>query len=709
MDNPTIETAVAPKKRYKLKIKLSKVDATTKWTIIIATVFILLALLVIVGFITYKSVPIFHDFGFFKFIFSSTWNPGSDGDANASYGILGIIGSTIMMLLISLVIAVPLTIFGSLFICEYLKPKAKAFVTSFIQLMAGIPSVVFGLFAIDQIGKLMVMCGASTPGNMMTAAITLAFMALPTMMSLTIDAIESVPDGYRFASLGLGVTREKTTFNVIFKTALPKIISAIIIGIARIIGETMAVIMIAGGSAAGLNANSGLGGFLFSSVRTLAGTIGLEMLENSGSTHESALYAIGFILFGLVIIINLFVLAVSHQRKNKIVKRKIEAEEQVAAEQTKPYSSKQLKSLVNNYTEKRAYQTFESIILKFFMITSLAIVLGFIVWILATILFKGVVGFSWGSFITIDGNRSGILATLLVTVLLVLATLTFAIPFALIVAIYLAEYASEKNFFTKFIRFGINLLSSTPSIVFGVFGLSLFITIMHIPMSILASSFTMTLVVIPSMIIVFEDSIKSVPKNYREAAYGMGLGRTATLWKVVLPSSFKGMITGIILTIARIVGESAPIYLTLGTAVRLPGAGFLSSGATMTTEIYILVSEGSSPNAMNDAYMLSFFALLIIILLNYVSHFVSLRLTPGFKKPTWANRAAQLKLTFSKSMWQRNWKAFAYFFIRIGKGIGRIFDVKYWKQYRIRHKQIAIEIKKVKKEVLKNGRSKKAN
>jgi phosphate transport system permease protein len=110
---------------------------------------------------------------------------------------------------------------------------------------------------------------------------------------------------------------------VIFKTALPKIISAIIIGIARIIGETMAVIMIAGGSAAGLNANSGLGGFLFSSVRTLAGTIGLEMLENSGSTHESALYAIGFILFGLVIIINLFVLAVSHQRKNKIVKRKI--------------------------------------------------------------------------------------------------------------------------------------------------------------------------------------------------------------------------------------------------------------------------------------------------------------------------------------------------------------------------------------------------
>jgi phosphate transport system permease protein len=72
MDNPTIETTVAPKKRYKLKIKLSKVDATTKWTIIIATVFILLALLVIVGFITYKSVPIFHDFGFFKFIFSST-------------------------------------------------------------------------------------------------------------------------------------------------------------------------------------------------------------------------------------------------------------------------------------------------------------------------------------------------------------------------------------------------------------------------------------------------------------------------------------------------------------------------------------------------------------------------------------------------------------------------------------------------------------
>lgn len=259
-----------------------------------------------------------------------------------------------MMLIISLLFAVPLTIFGSLFICEYLRPRAKKMVVSLIQLMAGIPSVVFGLFALDQIGNMFVVFGAKTPSNMMTAAFTLAFMALPTMMALTIDAIESVPDGYRFASLGLGVTKEKTTFNVILKSAAPKIITAIIAGMARIIGETMAVIMISGGNASPLNTHEGFGGFIFSSMRTLAGTIGLEMLENSGNIHESALYAIGLVLFFLVIIINLVILAFSRQRRVKKIKSKSsDAEIDIETYSRKIYSPKQLKALVRDYTERR--------------------------------------------------------------------------------------------------------------------------------------------------------------------------------------------------------------------------------------------------------------------------------------------------------------------------------------------------------------------
>src|SRR5699024_3066136 len=273
-----------------------------------------------------------------------------------------------MMLIIALLFAVPLNIFSSIFICEYLKPKAQKLIKTFIQLMAGIPSVVFGLFALDQIGSIFVTLGAKTPSNMMTASFTLAFMALPTMMSLTMDAIETVPDGYRFAALGLGVTKEKTSFYVVLKTAFPKIITAIIMGMARIIGETMAVIMIAGGSSKGLDTNSGFSGFIFSSISTLSGTIGLEMLENSGTLHESALYAIGLVLFFIVIIINLTIMGLSRKRVHKLHHKEINEDDTLSK---KIYSQYQLKGIVKNYTERKLFRNFESAILRFFMFTSL--------------------------------------------------------------------------------------------------------------------------------------------------------------------------------------------------------------------------------------------------------------------------------------------------------------------------------------------------
>jgi phosphate transport system permease protein len=689
---------------FKPKAKLSKLDSSTKWFIIIFSMIILLLLLVLFGFITYKSVPALHEVGFFKFIFGTKWKPGPDG-TDASYGIMGIMGATVMMLIISLLFAIPLTIFGSLFICEYLRPRAKKMVVALIQLMAGIPSVVFGLFALDQIGNMFVWFGAKTPSNMMTAAFALAFMALPTMMALTIDAVESVPDGYRFASLGLGVTKEKTTFNVILKSALPKIITAIIAGMARIIGETMAVIMISGGNASPLNVNDGFGGFIFSSMRTLAGTIGLEMLENSGNIHESALYAIGLVLFFLVIIINLVILAFSRKRKFKKIKSHAsDSEINIESSSRKIYSPKQLKVIVRDYTERRFWQSFESIVLKFFMITSMLMILGFIGWILVTILLKGILSITWVSFVTLEGNKSGIFATFVVTILLVIATLTFSLPLAIIVAIYLAVYAPKKSWTTKLIRFVISILSSTPSIVFGVFGLSLFVTVLRIPMSIFASSLTLTFVVLPSLISVMEESINAVPESYREAAYGMGLGKTATLLKVVLPDAFKGMITGIVLTVSRIFGESAPIYLTLGTSVRMPASGFLSSGATMTTEIYVLVSEGSSGQAMKDAYMISLFAMIIIILLNWFSHYLSKRLNPGYKKVSMAVLKQQMKIKFGRKNISRTWKNFLHIFVVGFNRVKFIFNFKKIYEYVVRHRAIKKEIKDIKTEVRKNGR-----
>ncbi|AUM62894.1 phosphate ABC transporter permease PstA [Spiroplasma monobiae] len=615
------------------KAKTSKVDLSTKFSIIFVTTVVLMILAILVGFILYKAVPVFSEFSFFKFLFSGEWKPGRDGEAGASYGLGKIILSTLVMLFITLLFSIPLTIFSSLFITEYLKNKTKKFVVTVIQLLAGIPSVVFGLFALDQIGPIFVAMGAPSSGNMMTASFTLAFMALPTMITLSINAIEAVPEGHRYASLGLGMTKEKTTFGVVLVSAMPKIITAIITGVARIIGETMAVILIAGNSSKGLNTDDGFFGFIFSSIRTLAGTIGLEMLENHGNIHESALYAIGMVLFFIVIIINLLIIAIGNINKKKSKSIKKVKHKKVKIKQNEyEYDSYNLNILVQTYTEKRFGKKAESAILNFFMISSTAIIVAFTSWILLTVTIKGIGGFDPGAFVEIEGQRSGIFALIFTTVLLVLATIIFAIPLALTVAIYLAEYAHKDSKFAKIIRFAINVLASTPSIVFGVFGLSLFVVAMGIPMSVFAASLTMTMVILPSMITAFEDSITSVPQLYKEAAYGMGMTRTGVLFKVIIPNATKGLVTGTILAVARIIGESAPVYLTLGTSVRMPTEGFFSSGATLTTQIYMMASEGNDPHTLGVAYQIALVTIFLVLGLNFLSKYIGVKLNPIHKK-----------------------------------------------------------------------------
>ncbi|WP_338984017.1 phosphate ABC transporter permease PstA [Spiroplasma endosymbiont of Othius punctulatus] len=675
------------------KQSFSKRDQVFKWSIICVTSLVLVILAVLIGFIIFQSSPGFlgGEISIWDFLFTDEWNPDA-GD----YGIGGIILSTMMMLFISLLIAVPLTIFSSLFISEYLNNSTKKVVITTIQLLAGIPSVVFGLFAIDFIGPIYVAMGANSSYNMMTASTTLAFMALPTMITLSINAIEAVPDSYRFASVGLGISKERTTYKIVLKSAMPKIIGAIIMGMARIIGETMAVILIAGNSTSGLNTSDGFFGFIFSSIRTLSGTIGLEMLENGGSTHQSALYAIGLVLFFLVIIINLVVFGISKASTRKNVKHgktNTKNYKYKNIETTGGIEDSRLSTLIRSVTDNRGYKKFESFIFNAFMICSVAIIMSFTIWVIGAVIVQGLIGFSFGAMVHIEGQKSGIFATIFVTLLLVITTIVIAIPLALFVAIYFNEYSNHKSRFTRVIKFSINILASTPSIVFGIFGLTMFIQIMGIPLSIMASALTMTMVILPSLIISFEDALWSVPNIYREAAYGMGMRKSKMVFLVVIPNAMPGLLTGTILSIARIVGESAPVYLTLGTVVRMPSEGFMSPGATLTTEIYMLVQEGSNAAAMKVAYQLSFITLLFILSLNALSAYAAKRFNPEFKKSSfdqiWMKNAENV-LNFVKFKW----------LVRLSKKVWN--RVKKWSTvFNFKHTKENIKKSKERKKVIK--------
>ncbi|ATZ21448.1 phosphate ABC transporter permease PstA [Mesoplasma tabanidae] len=618
--------------QFKAKIFKPKENFNAKLfkTIVYSLTFtVLLILLILVTFVIIKSTDVFKETGFWNFITGANWKPGKNGESTAKYGIGLIILMTLMLLAISMLFAIPLTIFSTLFISEYLSLSMQKKVLTVIKLLASVPSVVFGLFARDQIGALFQLMGAPNNDNLMVAAMTMTFMAAPTMISLSYNAVQSVPEGYRLGSLGLGISKEKTTFKIIRKSASAKIISAIILGMARVIGETMAIMMIAGNSTGGFITNSGISGFLFSSIRTLAATIGLEMTENSGSTHQSALYAIGLILFLLVFIINIVILFMSNVdniKYSRRIKREEKLNSNLARKVKTPkyvYDKKMLGMMVHNRTENKFFKKTYSAIMLVLMWICTAIIISFTFWILGDVLIKGLIGLSDPiAFIHMDiENRTGggIFAALFTTILLVICTLIFAIPFALAAAIYLNEYARKTSMLTKAFRFSINLLASTPSIVFGIFGLSIFIVLLGLPFSILAAGLTMTIVVLPMLISNFEDALQQVPHQYREAGSALGLTKIQTLFKIILPNAMEGIITGIILAMAKIIGESAPIYLTLGTDIQMPTQGFLSQGTTLTTGIYMMVAEGIPGHGQGTIYLMALITIILIIGLNFTS------------------------------------------------------------------------------------------
>ncbi|WP_338955062.1 phosphate ABC transporter permease PstA [Spiroplasma endosymbiont of Polydrusus cervinus] len=643
------------------------IDFISKIMIYCFALLTILILLMLVGFIIYKSVYFFQNYpgGFWGFLSGQTWNSN-----NSQFGIWRIVIATFFVMLIALLFAIPLTIFSSLYISEYLRPNIKLKVIGIIQLLTGIPSIVFGLFALAILGPLFMWMGAPATSNLLVTSITLVFMALPIMISLSINALENVPDSYRFGSLALGLSKTHTTYRIVLRSAWFKIITAIMMGVARIIGETMAVMMIAGNAPDGLKLGNGFINFIFSSIATLASTIGLEMLENSGPMHESALYAIGLVLFIIVCVINIFIISSQafHNRKRNYHTHKATK----GLRLSKSYNANKINKLFYQRIEKtRGIKKFKDGIGMFFLISSTVIVVSFTLVILATIIWKGLFGMVWSDLIstsTFDGG-AGILATFLVTLLLVICAMIFAIPLSLMVSIYLNEYARPRSVFARIVRFAIDVLSSTPSIIYGTFGLAFFIGVCHLPLSILSSGLTLTIVILPIMIRSIEDTLTGVEDSLRNASLALGANKTSTTIKVVLPNAMPGIITAIILALGRVIGESAPVYLTLGTAVRLPIAGFMSPGASLTTQILMLSKEGSTAGAIRIMFELAFAIIVLIWLSNTLAYILGKKFAPnyvtiGFKQK-WKIRINNLKFFFSKEKflqqkqhWHNFWKKF---------------------------------------------------
>jgi phosphate transport system permease protein len=272
-------------------------------------------------------------------------------------------------------------------------------------------------------------------------------------------------------------------------------------------------------------------------------------------------------------------------------------------------------------------RVFQDQILKGFIWLSAAFTVGFLFWIIWYILANGLKHVDW-HFITDNytrtGDEHGIFPMIVSTIYMVIASIAVAAPLGIMTAIYLTEYAKVGSRLVKVIRFCTESLAGIPSIIFGLFGMTFFVAILGFGFSILSGALTISILILPVIIRTTEEALMAVPQTYREGSYGLGASKIYTIWRLILPSAIPGILTSVILSIGRVIGESAPIFLTAGMVARIPDSLF-DSGRTLTVHLYKLTTELFTIEEWNQAYGTATVLIVVVLLINMLTKLIASR------------------------------------------------------------------------------------
>lgn len=219
-----------------------------------------------------------------------------------------------------------------------------------------------------------------------------------------------------------------------------------------------------------------------------------------------------------------------------------------------------------------------------------------------------------------NSDNLSMLPAIVNTVKMVLLALLLSVPFGVGAAIYLVEYAKKGNRLVNLIRLTAETLTGIPSIIYGLFGMLFFVIALGWSYSMLAGAMTLAIMVLPTIMRTTEEALLCVPDAYREGSFGLGAGKLRTIFKIVLPAAVPGILSGVILSIGRIVGETAALIYTAGTMTG--AAGVMDSGRTLAIHMYVLSNEGLHKNEANATAVV---LLVIVLMINALSSFAAKR------------------------------------------------------------------------------------
>lgn len=265
-----------------------------------------------------------------------------------------------------------------------------------------------------------------------------------------------------------------------------------------------------------------------------------------------------------------------------------------------------------------------SLILMLLVMLAAIITFTVLLFLIAYILIKGIPHIRPELFaLKYTTENASLMPALINTVIMTFCSLLIAVPFGIFSAIFLVEYSGKGNKFVDIIRITTETLSGIPSIVYGLFGMLFFVSTLKWGYSLLAGACTLAIMILPLIMRTTEEALKSVPDTYREGSFGLGAGKLRTVFRVVLPSAVPGILAGIILAVGRIVGETAALIYTAGTAPEI-AVNPMDSGRTLAIHMYNLSNEGLY---MNQAYATAVVLLVLVVGINCLSSFVARKIT----------------------------------------------------------------------------------
>ena len=564
----------------------------------------------VLGFIIYRSIPVFEHVGL-DFVVSDRWVPKEN-----HFGIWSFIVSTFWAILLTIVLVVFLNLFVSITISKFLPSKVKNFVLFFVQFFSGVPSIVFGVFGAFVFTNFLQKLGVIQPQGMLMAVLILVIMILPTTVALTVNILDNVPRQYELSAYALGIDKVTVTFTIIKRICTKAILVVLFFAFCKAVGEVTAISLIAGNGPNKPPLDQGFAAFFFASITTLSSLIGLEIAENFSNLHESALFAVSAFLLFVVLIANLLLTFYFHLRfSSTFFKGKKFSLYRVLPDR---FITSQFFAKFSFYWTKFVYW------MRVFFMVCLPLLVGIIFfWILVDISWNGIIAFNLSYLIETTGD-TGLLSVLLVTIILVVASLLFAVPLGFLIAVFLVYYGQGSWFLVKlnkFLTFFIYQFSSTPTIIFGMFGLAVFVSFFNLGFSILSTALTMVLIVLPVIVQTFRQNFESFSPFQYKSALALGLKKHKIILNLIMPATLSGLWIALILTVNRIIAESAPVLVTMGATVVFPHRGIFSGGRTLSSHIYLVGMEGTSVYSQGIVYQTAFLVLMLLFLLNLCVYF----------------------------------------------------------------------------------------